>query len=158
MSSHQFYPLRPINASPSFSSNPISYSPANTRMIIYNVDPIKRTTRRWEREGQASMMQAFGEREGETHERVRQQSIGCKWGIHWQSCLRRSSWHSHLWCCIPRERVQKGINKESLQNNGDQQRLKSDTNQHKHHRIRCENQIDYPHSIEPKTTTHYAKI
>ena len=160
MSSNLFQPLRPINTSPSFSSNPIFYSPANSRMIIYAVDPIKRTTRRGkQRDKRQWYKTAFGEREGKTHERGRQQSTGWKWGNHWQWCLRRSSWHSHSWYCILRERAQKGDNEGMcLQNNGDQQRLKSDMDQHKHLTNRCENQINYPHSTAPKPTTHYTKI
>jgi hypothetical protein len=30
--------------------------------------------------------------------------------------------------------------------------------QHKHLTKRCENLINYPHSIAPKPTTHYARI
>ena len=63
MSSNLFQPLRPINTSPSFSLIPIFYSPANSRMIIYAVDPIKRTTRRGKQRGKCQRCKQLSERE-----------------------------------------------------------------------------------------------
>ena len=49
-----------------------SHSPANNRMIMYNVDPIKRTTVTKKNDG----VSLKGRRSGVTHGRGRPQSIG----------------------------------------------------------------------------------